>query len=972
MPRTAPTRIVTLTALVALLGLVAGTLGLAVGTVTAAPAGASGPHAEWARGVRIPTKGNGDPFPSSTRDVRRGRSLTDLSVTLHDVRHTCVKDMDIMLEHNSRKTLLLSDVGNDGVDFGCHDVYIPTLTIDDSCPAFPNPVPSANRKSPGVDMCVRPTDQDGTGHNDDCFDGWGCYAANADPLWNTFHDRDPSGYWRLFVVDDAENDNGNIGHWEMHISTTDRPPTSTTTTVDVHKGQDATLTFPGTDPDGDPVDCTVYGGFLKGTISGSGCTRTYRANPRTSGREEMPYVTKDTAGHESPTGTVYANIVNRPPTANPVHATALAGQTTTLQLGGTDPDPNEPVTCTGVAQPRLGRVEGTGCTRTYVAGSTTGVDQFTYAVDDGFGGQASATISVAVTSSAPTADPKAVTAPKGSGTAIALTGTDPLGGALGCEVDATTAQGKGTLTGTGCTRTFTPNPGTSGTDTFTYRVRNGSGFVSPPATVTITIPNRAPVANTTIIGVQPGERQTVTFAGHDPDGDTVTCTGVGTPTLGRLEGTGCTRTFVGGSGYGSETFPFTVVDSVGATATGQAEVVMLDLRPRAEAVAVTAHKGAPATVTLRGGEVSRDGITCLPPTRTAQQKGTLAGTGCDLTYTPNPRTSGTDTFTYTVRDRNGRVSAPATVTIAIANRAPSAPTQAITVNQGDSAAVVLGGTDPDPGEGVALTCTPATGPTTRGRVTGSGCFATYTAGDTTGTDSFSYTVRDLSGATATGRVDVTVQGAVRAGCTAGEPQDARYVCRTYTDLLGRTADADGKAYWLGRLRSGENRGAIITSFTKTVEYRTSVVRGIWQAYLGTRPDAATEQRWVADLGRGANPDLVRQAALASATFYARAGSTPEGFVEGIHQQLLRRPATTTEVSTIAAQLRAGTSRATVATRLLGATDADTATVAAIYERFLRRSPGSETAYWVGRLQGGESELALVRLIVASPEYLQRA
>ncbi len=193
------------------------------------------------------------------------------------------------------------------------------------------------------------------------------------------------------------------------------------------------------------------------------------------------------------------------------------------------------------------------------------------------------------------------------------------------------------------------------------------------------------------------------------------------------------------------------------------------------------------------------------------------------------------------------------------------------------------------------------------------------------------------------------------------------------DVVEIAATSADKAYWLGRLRSGENRAAIVKAFTGTPEYRTSVVRGIWQAYLGARPDATTEQRWVAELGRGANPDLVRQDALASAAFYTRAGSTPEGFVEGLHQQLLRRPATAGEISTVAAQLRSGTTRATVVTRLLATTDADAPTVAAIYERFLRRSPPpAETTYWVGRLQRGESELALLRLIVASGEYFDRA
>lgn len=42
-----------------------------------------------------------------------------------------------------------------------------------------------------------------------------------------------------------------------------------------------------------------------------------------------------------------------------------------------------------------------------------------------------------------------------------------------------------------------------------------------------------------------------------------------------------------------------------------------------------------------------------------------------------------------------------------------------------TAAIALGGTDADPGAGVALTCTPATGTTPRGRVSGSGRFACW-------------------------------------------------------------------------------------------------------------------------------------------------------------------------------------------------------------------------------------------------------
>jgi hypothetical protein len=970
-----------------LLAVLAGALGLVVGTATststAAPAGASGPHAEWAPGVRIPSDGRAQPWPSTTGDVRRGSHLTDVHVVLQDVRHSCVKDLDVMLDHGSRRTLLLSDVGDQGVTpFSCHDIYVPRLTIDDDCPAFPNPIPEAARKAPGMDICARPTDNDATGHNEDCFDTFGCYAADAEPLWSTFHDRSPSSRWDLYVVDDAGGDAGSIGSWEVDITTTDQPPTSGTTTVDAYKGQDLAITLPGSDPDDGAVACEVWAAPTKGSLDGlydPGCTKTYRAGARATGQDQIGYVTEDTASHTSPYGQVTITIVNRPPVASTVNVTARAGERIPLALGGTDPDPSETATCIHVAQPRLGTIEGSGCARTYVAGPAGGVDTFSYTVADDFGAQANGTVTVGVAATTPTATPQEVTATKGTPLAIQLGGTDPQGRPLTCEVVASDIGSFGDLSGTGCTRTFTPKPNTSGRVTFAYVVENDTGQTSAPATVGIRVANRVPVATNVSRTINVGETITLPLGGTDPDpGEPVSCGSVGPALLGTLErvagdGTGCGYRYTAGRNVGNDLFTYDVTDVLGGLAKGNVEIRIVDPRPTADAKAVTAGKGTPVTIALTGTSPMGDGpVTCQAPTATAQGKGTLAGTGCTRTFTASPRTSGTDAFTYTVKDAKGRTSAAATVTITIANRAPVAPTVAITVPVGDSAAVALGGTDPDPGEGLALTCTPVTGPTPRGRVSGTGCFVTYTAGAAAGTDSFAYTVRDPAGATATGRVDVTIQGTAPAGCTAGEPQDARYVCRTYTDLLGRTASAADKAYWLGRLRSGENRAAIVKAFTGTPEYRTSVVRGIWLAYLGTRPDAATEQRWVAELGRGANPDLVRQDALASAAFLARAGGTPEGFVEGLFQQVLRRPATASEISSLAGQLRSGTTRTVLVGRLLATREADTPTVATVYERFLRRSPGGETSYWVDRLQGGESELALVRLIIASAEYHDRA
>jgi alpha-tubulin suppressor-like RCC1 family protein len=70
-------------------------------------------------------------------------------------------------------------------------------------------------------------------------------------------------------------------------------------------------------------------------------------------------------------------------------------------------------------------------------------------------------------------------------TRIALVATDPDGAALTYQIVGNPVNG--TLSGTGPARYYTPVPGFSGTDRFTYRVVNASGTPSGLATVTITV-----------------------------------------------------------------------------------------------------------------------------------------------------------------------------------------------------------------------------------------------------------------------------------------------------------------------------------------------------------------------------------------------------------------------------------------------------------------------------------------------------
>jgi len=113
--------------------------------------------------------------------------------------------------------------------------------------------------------------------------------------------------------------------------------------------------------------------------------------------------------------------------------------------------------------------------------------------------------------------------------------------------------------------------------------------------------------------------------------------------------------------------------------------------------------------------------------------------------------------------------------------------------------------------------------------------------------------------------------------------------------------------------------------------------------------------------------------VGSNEYYNKAGASSTGFAAAIYQQIVRRPATTTEINSVKSQLAAGKTRQSIAAALLATRSGDTATVQSIYERYLRRTPpGSEVTYWVNKLQAGTTELKIVESTVGSNEYYNQS
>jgi PKD repeat protein len=387
-------------------------------------------------------------------------------------------------------------------------------------------------------------------------------------------------------------------------------------------------------------------------------------------------------------------VVNRPPVADPKFVITVEDTAVPVLLSGSDPD-GDPITFAVLTTPAHGVLSGSGALLTYTpAANYFGADSFTYRVSDGALDSAVATVDITITAAndAPIADDKLVNTPEDTAVDITLTGSDVEGSALSFVVLGPLAHG--TLTGTGATRTYTPDPNFQGADSFTYRVNDGTAN-SNVATVQIEVTsvNDAPVVVNRLATTPQDTPVDITLSGVDVDGDTLTFAVITGPSHGILTGSGSTLTYTPAPGYfGPDSFTYlandgTVDSNVG---NGLITVERVNHAPVASAQSVSTGEDTPVSITLVGTDADNDPLTFAvvgPPLH-----GTLSGSGAQLTYTPTLNFNGTDSFTYTVGDGTA-TSAPAIVSITVNP-----------VNDPPSVAIVAG-TPRVEGSTIALTAT---------------------------------------------------------------------------------------------------------------------------------------------------------------------------------------------------------------------------------------------------------------------------
>jgi len=241
--------------------------------------------------------------------------------------------------------------------------------------------------------------------------------------------------------------------------------------------------------------------------------------------------------------------------------------------------------------------------------------------------------------------------------------------------------------------TYTPHFGYSGPDSFSYIVRDPSGDESV-ATVhlTVRLPNGAPVAVGNDYQVNENGTLVIDAAGgvlandSDPDGDPMTAQVVMGPRNGALTfaadgsfiytpnpGFSGTDSFVYAVSDGSETSQATVtltVNAVNEAPIGQADSYAMVV---GGALVVDAAHGVLANDSDPDGDALSVSLIQGP-----QNGQFILNADGSFSYTPDNGFTGTDTFTYSLRD--GTTSSPVTVTLTVNPR----PGRAVMLDDNDN------------------------------------------------------------------------------------------------------------------------------------------------------------------------------------------------------------------------------------------------------------------------------------------------
>ena len=419
--------------------------------------------------------------------------------------------------------------------------------------------------------------------------------------------------------------------------------------------------------------------------------------------------------------------------------------------------------------------------------------------------------------------------------------TDADGDSLVIVSVGTPSSGKAEIIQDGLLVLYTPNDGFVGADSFTYKISDGHGGYAS-ATISVNVlsssESSVPVAMDDAAGTISGSTVEVNVLANDfdPAGYALTIVAVSTPAHGAADITSLGKLVVytpEADYVGNDSFTYRIGNSYGGYASATVTIAVASPGKNHDPVAVddvaASVSGVKISINVLANDSDPDGDSLSVSAVGSPSHGVtlVASDSKSVSYTPSADYVGSDLFSYSISDgRGGAASAKVHVTVTSAgkNHDPVAKgaSASVAYNTATEIAVIANDYDPD-GDSikVASVGAPSHGSAS---VTADASKALYTpSSGYIGRDSFTYTISDGRGgsATATVKVDVADPAGNHYPVAVDDIGFTSDGTAVVVDVLANDSDPDGNPLTVLSVTAPGHGAAAVGASGKNVTYTPS-------------------------------------------------------------------------------------------------------------------------------------------------------
>lgn len=379
------------------------------------------------------------------------------------------------------------------------------------------------------------------------------------------------------------------------------PPVAVPLTVATVEEMPVVFSIAASDVEADPLKFILVKGPEKGELKGGFPDFAYLPRVDANGLDTITFKVNDgTVDSQLCQVTIQITPVNDTPVVEPQRLSMGEDEELVIRLKATDPD-GDPLKYRITSVPAYGDLVGVGTNLVYRPRTNwSGADSFRFLVNDGTVESFEEVVSIEVIqkNDVPIANILKVGLREDESVPIRLTASDVE--SLDLEYRITVPPSRGTLTGVPPHLVYTPNRDVFGSDSFGFRVNDGT-VDSDEVFVSITVDpvNDAPVALVQTASTDEDQPVALTLQGVDVENDKLRFTVTDPPTLGTLSGTPPDLVYTPKSNaFGVDRFQFKVND--GQLDSGRATVV-LSVNPVNDAP-ILKLPASPVVVEARGSD----------------------------------------------------------------------------------------------------------------------------------------------------------------------------------------------------------------------------------------------------------------------------------------------------------------------------------------------------------------------------------